>query len=157
MKDIHVGLGDPTKPILTEEEEKRVDGDHRPILTGLLWSAAHTGLYLTVFGANPSNGPLGCNRPYRGNAMILNDMALFVGVTRGLPSFSLEGHGASLELPVDLGLDELKQRYVMDWMIDTAKEVFVGLGHPGLIEEKSTQLAIWLFVTANDAINQARL
>ena len=156
MAEIKAGIGDPTKPTLSPEEEKRVDADHRPVVHGLAWSDAPTGLYLTVFGAQPT-GPLGCLSPYKGSAILLDNMAVFVGVTRGKPTFSLAGHGASLELPVDLGLDTLKQRYVMDWLIDTAKEVFLGLEHPGLPDEQSAELAMWLFVTANDAINAARL
>ena len=157
MSNIKVGLGDPSKPSLTAEEEKRVDADHQPVVTGLAWSDAGTGLYLTVFSSRGSL--LTARNLICGQSLYLDgQLALTVGTSLGRPTFGVAGYGASLELPVDLGLDELKQRYVMDWLIDTAQEALVAQGFQGLADPQKTQeLGTWLFVTANDAINSARL
>ena len=155
MADFEVGLGDPTKPKLTDEESKRVDENHNPILSGLAWSEAKSDLYLTVYG---STREVKADIPFAGETLFLSPiLALTVGCSMSKPRFNVPGWGASLELPIDLGKDEYKKAYVMEWLVGMAKDVLLEFDHPGFSEERSQQLAIWLFMTANAAINKGGL
>lgn len=159
MADFEVGIGDPTKPKLTPDEEKRVDADHQPIVHGLVWSAAATGLYLTVFGCAEGKRPA-ADRPFAGQTLGTPGADVTITVTAGKPRFNVPGWGASLELPVDLGMDPLKQRYVMDWLIDGTREVLQelhGIGWRGMSDQQSKDLTMWLYLAANAAINAAHL
>ena len=83
---------------LTDVEAKIVDDQGRPVVSEKPWSAAGTDLYLSV---TVSKGKPRLDRPY---------------------------HGAALELPDDLGRDNLKKRYVLEWLIATVDEACDGMG-----------------------------
>lgn len=89
-------IGKPGHPdfqkMLSADDEKRVDEKGRPVVLGLPWSVAGTGLYITVL------------------------------VTQGKPKPDRSSHGASLEIPSDLARDLLKQKYLVEWIAATAEE-----------------------------------
>lgn len=157
MADLQVGIGDPTKPTLTAEEEKRVDADHNPIVDGLVWSEASTDIFLTIFGTKDGAGPIGINKRAVGETLDLgNGLRILLATTVGKPTFSLEGWGASLELPVDLARDPLKMQYVMEWLIDTTQEVLVAT-KLGIPEKRVHDFALWLHAAANKTIGATGL
>jgi len=153
-------IGHPNDPnrgqLLSADDEKRVDDKGRPVVDGLLWSNARTGLYLFVGG---SSGPLMADRPiYGARGLHLKNTKLSVGVTRGRPVFNTDCWGACLELPSDLARDGLKRQYVAEWIGHTAAEALGELqvelaGHAESIEK----VAVWLCQSAEEAITQARL
>ena len=156
MADLEVGIGDPTKPALTAEEEKRVDADHNPIVDGLVWSEAATGIFLTIFGTT-RNERLGISKANVGEALHLgNGLTIVLLTSEGKPKFSLPGWGASLELPVDLARDELKRKYVMEWMVDTTKEILTET-KLGIPDHRVSDFAVWLHAAANKAIGATGL
>jgi hypothetical protein len=157
MADLQVGIGDPTKPSLTAEEEKRVDADHKPIVDGLVWSAASTDIFLTIFGTRMDSGFVGISRPAAMDSLIMeNGLRLVLTTTYGKPTFSVEGWGASLELPVDLARDPLKMQYVMEWLIDTTQEVLV-CSKLGIPDKRVHDFALWLHAAANKVIGATGL
>ena len=90
------GTGHPGfQEMLSADEEKKVDEKGMPVVLGLPWSAAKTGLYITL-----------C-------------------VSRGRIKHDRPVHGLSLELPSDLGRDLLKQKYLMEWLAATAEEAII--------------------------------
>jgi len=133
----YVGLGDPRNPysgqLLTEDEEKRIDSQGNPVVNGLSWTAASTGLFLSVlaapmqvlldrkiFGGSTTRVPLQLTKGAQ--------LGLFVGTTLGRPVVGVECFGACLELPVDLGRDELKRKYITEWIAHTAIEALSSFG-----------------------------
>ena len=165
LVDIEIGSGDPTKPWqkeLSEEDEKRLDHEGRPVAMGQLWSQAHTGFYLTVLGARAGNethdaqrGAFGADRRVSGRALKLDgihgDVFLFIGVSFGLPKFNVETIGGALEIPADLDIDPAKKEYVTSWLVDHVRTVGLRLG-VRVEKDKLDGLAVWCVNTADDAI-----
>lgn len=154
-----VGHGHPMDPnrgtLLSEDDEKRIDEEGRPIADGILWSEARSGAYVfvavstepltadrTLIGAHASAGPS------------IQGRHLTIGCTVGKPTFYQPYTGACLELPTDLGRDEIKRDYVAQWLAHTAAEALgksgVSLGGDPVIAGRVAQ---WVAGAANEAIN----
>ena len=156
--DIKVGVGDPSSPyfgqLLSEEDEAKLDNKGEPIVEGDRWGDCSTGMYLVVaVGANNNPFTLLDRKSLGGGTFPFGRVQITVVTTEGKPRFTQTVAGACLELPVDLGRDELKRRYVVEWLTDTAAEALamngVDLGgHPGLYKQLGLQVA----VTAENAI-----
>jgi len=167
----YVGLGDPRNPyngqLLSEDEEKRIDAEGKHVIQGAPWSETSTDLYLSVLAAP---GPVTLDRKiFGGTSVGVNtaltkgaDLRVFLGTTLGRPVVGVTCYGAALELPVDLGSDPLKRRYVTEWIAHTAVEALsnygIGfdLGHKelGLVYQ---ELAIKLSAAAEDSILRSGL
>jgi hypothetical protein len=154
-----VGHGHPMDPnrgkLLSADDEKRIDEEGRPIVRGLLWSEAASGAYLfvavsasplsstkTLIGAHATSGPTLSNRH------------ITVGCTIGKPAFAQAYTGACLEIPTDLGRDDIKRDYVAQWLAHTAAEALgksgVNLGGDPVLANRTAQ---WVAGAGNEAIN----
>ena len=133
-----VGVGDPNNPyrgqLLSVDDERRLDEKGRPVVTGLPWSEAKTGLWFTIAAGA---GNLSALTPaYSGTSMSVPqrvvsgaDCRIFVGCFRDQkPRFGQPVHGAAIELPSDLGQDEIKRKYLTEWIAHTTIEALAGLG-----------------------------
>lgn len=134
----HVGVGDPSGKyfgqVLTAEEEKRVDEKGRPVVQGMTWGAASTGLYLTLFA--PKN-PREFTSPYGSTVKLTDRCVLWMDVGLGRVKTPVEGVGLCLELPADLGSDKLKAQYVSEWAVATVKEILAGFGEPPWLSDSA--------------------
>ncbi len=114
---------DPNRGVLmTEDDEKRIDDQGRPIVDGLLWSKAASGAYIFVV---VSKETLTSNKTLIGATLIekqLDGRKLSIGCTIGKPTFGVTHYGACLEIPTDLGRDGIKRDYVAQWLAHTAAE-----------------------------------
>lgn len=124
--DGKTGYGDPGSKffgqVLSTDEEKRLGQDDEMIAEGLLWSEAGTGMYLTI-GVSDSHKMAWDRACICAVTEHLGNKALWVMTTAGKPTVKEGGFwGASLELPVDLGADALKQQYVTEWITETMQE-----------------------------------
>jgi len=167
-----VGVGHPDDPyrgqLLSVDDERRIDEKGELVVRGVPWSEAGTGLWLTVaVGA----GLLAAHVPaHSGKSMSISprlvrgaDMRIFVGTFRDVkPRWQGTVTGACLELPHDLGRDDIKHKYVTEWLAHTVIEslALIGLGfdmgHKELGEEYQT-LALMAAMAAEDAIHGAGL
>ena len=127
-----VGHGHPMDPnrgvLMSEDDEKRMDDEGRPIALGLLWSKAHSGAYLVVA---VTNEPPKTNKTMIGASVLekgLNNHYLTIACTVGKPQFHMAMTGACLEIPTDLGNDEIKRDYVAQWLAHTAAEALAKAG-----------------------------
>ena len=128
-----VGHGHPMDPnrgqLMSEDDEKRIDEQGRPIVDGLLWSRAASGAYLFVVA---SREPAGSNsHTLIGASCIeknLGGVKLTIGCTIGKPSFNVATAGACLELPNDLGTDGTKRDYIAQWLAHTCAEALALMG-----------------------------
>ncbi len=165
----HIGVGDPRNPHsnLTASDEKRLDPQGDPVVEGLPWSEAGTGLYLLVALSPTPTWPTAGNN-YNGCSHGLSrlpgagEARLLVGTSLGKPAFATPVIGACLELPVDLGTDSVKRRYVAEWIAHTAVEALQKSGLGFDLNHKELgglykKLAMDISVSANDAINAAGL
>jgi len=133
--DITSGVGDPTSPIyrklLTAEEEKLVDDKGNLVARLKPWSEVGTGLYLTVALHIKSRAvtqfPTGA--PKAQVDMDLSNTLNQTGrwtmsflVTEGKPRFTHATVGLAIELPDDLGTDDIKRQYLVEWIANTARE-----------------------------------
>lgn len=143
---------------LSEADQKKVDEKGRAVVLGLPWSEAGTDLWLTVFVSNLwlTGQPSKMDRKAWGKHLGLPDQARSLGlfVTSGKPRFANPGWGASLELPSDLARDELKVRYVTEWVIETVKE---SLSESGGNLEHLKALSGEIVLTVEDAVRRAGL
>jgi hypothetical protein len=160
--DIHTGVGNPLDPyndeLLSEEDEKRLDDKGRLVVHGKPWSAVPTGEYLwtALWLAGHPNGDItqlvpggrGQSNIYLGDACQDTPWSLSLGISPGKPRFNIPTVGACLEVPDDLGDDPLKQRYVIEWLVDTVHESLRDreLGHiasqAGLWEDLGDKVAL---------------
>jgi hypothetical protein len=157
-----VGVGTPNfQEALSDGDQKKVDEKGVPVVLGLPWSEAGTGLWLSVYLVRVAPGSkLGADRPVLGRSLGLPtcpdgiERALGIFVSRGKPVWNLGGYGAALELPSDLGQDALKVKYVTEWFIDTVKEAVIsdGMG-PGALN----RLAGEIVLTVERAVHEAGL
>jgi len=155
--EITTGVGDPSSPyfkqLLTEDDEARLDTKGNPVVEKSRWGDCGTGLYLVV-AANVGDHPAALDRKSLGGGSFkYAHVNITVVTTKGKPTMNAVFSGACLELPVDLGEDELKRRYVVEWLVDTASEAMAmwGVnisGNPGLYE----QLGLRIASTAEHAI-----
>lgn len=166
-----VGVGDPSSPyhgqLLSMEDERRLDSKGQEVVRGLPWADTATGLYLAVLC---SNGPVKADRHVKGGTSVsVNptlskgaDIRMFVGTFLGKPSFANECWGAAIELPSDLGHDEIKRKYLTEWIAHTSVESLSGFGigfdmsHTTL-GDTYKKLAMTLTWAAEDAIRDAGL
>ncbi len=157
---LEVKMGHPLGPqgvLMSEEDEKSVDELGRPVITGLLWSKAKTGIYLNLFGTLEPDyaGP---ELLVGGDTIHMGNLSVTAWTTLGVPKASCDGVGASLELPSDLARDELKKDYLTAWIKTTAMEIlheavvnrWGGLKSPAAFEK-------WLFMSCEDAIKRTGL
>jgi hypothetical protein len=157
-----VGVGTPDfQEALSDGDQKKIDEKGAPIVLGLPWSEAGTGLYLSVYLVRVAPGvKLGADRPVLGRALGMPPCedgvvrALGVFVSRGKPVWNLGGHGAALELPSDLGQDALKVKYVTEWFIDTVKEAVTA---DGMDPSSLNKLAGEMVLTVERAVHEAGL
>ncbi len=146
---------------LSPGDEKRVDEKGRPVVLGLPWSEAATGLYLTVHlsAVQHGHGPK-ADRKVHGRSLGYptksgeTPHALTLVVSLGKPRFSVGGWGASLELPSDLAQDALKVTYVTEWFLDTVREAVT---NADLDPERLRALAGEMVLTVESAIRKAGL
>ena len=140
MKDIKIvsGVGDPSSPywgqLLSEEDEARLDPAGQPIVDGKRWGDCSTGIYLTI-SVGVDNGGLLVDRKTLGagrftfkGSSIHPELVMDVFTTDGLPTCQSAVAGAALELPEDLASDELKRKYVVEWIRETATEAMALYG-----------------------------
>ena len=168
--EIDVKWGHPNDPnrgqLLTEDDEKRMDAEGRPIVDGLSWSEAATGLYLFV---GVADGPLTFGARVSGASAERipgTSKWMSVGVLNGKASADKHWAGASLEIPSDLGRDHLKQKYVAEWVADTAAEALaltgcskaVAMGETDAgIHTRMSSVGIWVGGAAQKAIESTGL
>jgi hypothetical protein len=158
-----VGQGHPLDPnrgqVLSEDDEKRMDDQGRPIAEGLLWGKAGTGLYLCIA---VTKGIPWVDRPLIGGTHtdVSKKLRLTLGVAHGRPRLQQEFWGAALELPVDLGRDKVKRQYVVEWLKDTVLEAIEACesatGAPARAGSV-TELGLWVAAAAETAIHKAGL
>ncbi len=157
--NIHTGAGNPTSKfygqLLSEEEEKSIDANDNLIVSKSTWGKVGTGLYLSLYGTREET-PIGCDRAYNGQSLWLGNTMLTVAVTLGKPRWTKQGFGLSLELPSDLGLDEMKQDYLTQWVVETTKEIFTGC-KTVLAAGTENTLAVWLVDTVDKHIRASGL
>tara|TARA_R110000751_G_scaffold159462_1_gene265192 strand:- start:95 stop:640 length:546 start_codon:yes stop_codon:yes gene_type:complete len=134
--DIKTGVGDPSGKYygqeLTAEAEKRIDSKGEPIVEGLPWSEAGTGIYLsisvsdgkpTVLGGIRGGDQMAVSKRLTNRALVLTCVA-----TTGKPYLDRKSAGAALEIPSDLGSDSIKRKYVVEWIKDTSAESLAMFG-----------------------------
>jgi hypothetical protein len=158
--------GHPMDPnrgkLLTEDDEKRIDEEGRPIAEGDLWSQAHTGAYLCV-AVVYGDKPLSADKTMIGHQVFggptTDQRKLHVFCAIGKPKMNQQYAGACLELPGDLGRDRAKQQYVTEWIMATAGEAFVLAGATTMISDPliQNQCALAVLEKANRAINHLGL
>ena len=160
--EVKVGMGDPTSPyfgqLLSEEEEKILDAKGERVVSGLPWSEARTGLWLTV-AVCPERFAVDASSLLGGEPIpVVSHLTgkpfyLYVTSSEGKPVFTKPVAGASLELPVDLGRDELKRKYVVEWLRDTSAEslALMGISYDGKPKEYAA-LGLWVASAAEAAI-----
>lgn len=108
----------------------RVDAAGRPVVHGKPWSQCSTGVFLNVLVS--IGHPVRLDRRWTGRNIYLPfgpDVWLHISACRGVPTASVPTWGACLEVPSDLGDDELKQTYVTEWFIETVREAVHLSGH----------------------------
>ncbi len=156
---IKTGVGNPTSKfygqLLSEEEEKSIDANDNLIIAKSTWGKVATGLYLSILGTREEQS-IGSDRPYKGQSLWLGNTMLTVAVTSGKPRWNRECFGMAIELPSDLGLDEMKQDYLTQWVIETTKEVFTGC-KTILPAGTENTLAVWLVDTVDKHIRASGL
>ncbi len=113
-------------------DPKRVDDTGRPVVHGKPWSECGTGVFLNVLVSRPD--PIRLDRRWTGRNILLpfrpiGEVWLHISASRGKPTADCLTWGACLEVPSDLGDDELKQTYVTDWFIATVGESVALSGH----------------------------
>jgi hypothetical protein len=155
MADMKVGIGHPDDPykdqLLTVEEEQSIDDKGRRVVNGLVWSKAKTGLYLVIC---LSHGDIKSKNKVIGRTNInlgVSDYILGVMTSYGKPSFNKPHVGACLELPSDLGKDELKKKYITEWITNTTEECF-GISKINVKKESTYHTAIAVVDATEKAI-----
>ena len=111
-------------------DPQRVDDTGRPVVHGKPWSECGTGIWMTVGitksgGLAKPEGTVGSSFPIQGS-LWLNILG-----SRGRLILDQPFWGTAIEIPSDLGDDELKQKYLTDWFIETVREaVLLSGGNP---------------------------
>ena len=111
-------------------DPQKVDDTGRPVVHGKPWSQCGTGIFLNVLVAR--GDPVRLDRRWNGRNIKLpfgTGMWLHISASKGKPTADAPTWGACLEVPSDLGDDDLKQTYVTDWFIATVEEAVVLSGH----------------------------
>ncbi len=111
-------------------DPQKVDDTGRPVVHGKPWSQCGTGIFLNVLVSR--GNPVRLDRRWTGRNIKLPfqiDTWVHISASRGKPTADVPTWGACLEVPSDLGDDDLKQTYVTDWFIATVKEAVVLSGH----------------------------
>jgi hypothetical protein len=150
---------DPNRGVLlSEDDEKSIDEEGRPIIGGKLWSQAHTGAYLcvaVVYGDQDiSTGKTMIGyRKLGGKATDERYVHIFCSI--GKPKINQRYAGACLEVPSDLGDDEIKQKYVTEWVLSTAAEALVMAGATTMVNDPvlQNQTAQEVLMKANLSLN----
>lgn len=167
-----IALGHPDNPyrgqLLSAEDERRLDEKGQEVVKGVPWGEAQTGLWLAVA---VGSGPLSAHvPPIGGTSFSISqritrgaDMRLFVGTFRDTkPRWSTATTGACIELPHDLAQDEIKRKYLTEWLAHTCVEALImaGVGFDmhhetlGIEYQKVAVQAAW---AAEDAIGSTGL
>ena len=112
-------------------DPKRVDDTGSPVVHGKPWSECGTGVFLNVLVSR--GRPVRLDRRHTGQSIPLpfglSEVWLHISASKGKPTADAPTWGACLEVPSDLGDDELKQTYVTDWFIATVREAVTLSGH----------------------------
>lgn len=152
-----MGHPDPNHPSnrFKDDAAKLVDWEGRPVVRGLPWGEAGSGLWLFVAvseAAPPTPTAADGAKAPRVARWSVGGVWFTVGCTEGRPSWpSGRVFGNAMELPHDLARDELKKTLVMDWLRDMAQECcleaalnmgFKGL--PGTSAEASDKMSRFL-------------
>ena len=136
-------------------DPQRVDDSGVPVIHLKPWSQCSTGIWLNVLVSTTSPVRLDC--PWKGRNLRLSDhedVWLHVSTSKGKPTATNPTYGSCLELPSDLGDDDLKQTYVTDWIIATVKEALVLSGN----SPRLTVASRWEMIDAvEDAIRGQNL
>ncbi len=161
MADGKVGMGhpDPNHPSnrYDGDDQALVDYDGELVVNAAGWSKVPTGLYLSVFVSRIST-PLHPDRRFHYETLGLKGGELTVGTSKGKPTFQAPGWGLSLELPSDLARDDLKKKYVMEWLVATIGDCLLdsGIKVPGGKAELDG-LAHWVHDVAERSIRKVGL
>ncbi len=116
-------------------DPQKVDDIGRPVVHGKPWSECGTGIFLNVLVTK--GDPVRLDRRWTGRTLKLpfgglpfgGETWLHISASKGKPTADVPTWGACLEVPSDLGDDDLKQTYVTDWFIATVAEAVVLSGH----------------------------
>jgi len=167
-----VGVGHPDDPyrgqLLSVDDERRLDEKGELVVRGLPWSEAPTGLWFTIAAGT---GALTSLTPaYSGTSMSIPprivsgaDGRVFVGVFRDRkPRFGQPVCGAAIELPSDLGQDDIKRKYLTEWIAHTTIEALGGIGIAFRMDDPNlgvefTKIATMVTWAAEDAIKECGL
>lgn len=169
MTDGVVGTGhpDPKHPSNQHQGDaaKLVDYTGNPVVSQKPWSAAKTGLYISI-GLSRTK-PTEMKYPEYMHARGKTNLHLwpqgtawvFIATSEGVPRWSTDVWGASLELPDDLGRDKLKQQYVMEWMRETLAESLTHASQADAFTGFTNHRVVgqWIYETSNKAINEIGL
>lgn len=167
--NVDVQMGHPLDPtrgqLRSVEDEQRLDEKGEPVVHGEVWSKTGTGLYLNILvtrerplADRPMYGGVHCDVPSSLMPAKAGSRMIAVGVTMGKPTFNIDYWGAALELPSDLARDELKRRYVVEWIGDTAVEALRGAGaRLSVYPERASELGLWVAASSENAIQKAGL
>ncbi len=157
-----VGVGHPDNPyagqLLSEDEERRIDDRGEPIVNQAAWRDVPTGTYVCVYVTRhrlPMHDLEGI--VYGHKETNIRGWHLNVTATAGKPVLKVNYAGAALELPSDLGNDDLKQRYVAEWIVSTAAEALAMTLQERPNEDAWTGIAEWLAESAEEAIGKVGL
>lgn len=161
-------MGHPLDPhrgrVLSEDDEKSLDEQGQPVVEGLPWSKAGTGLYvlIAVTTVKPTvSAPViaGVSAGVPKAIVKMNrNLTLTVGTTYGKPTFDCPTWGACLELPSDLGKDRLKQQYIVEWLAETTVEALTEAGvNFKKAPERTDDLGMWVAFNAEQAIRATGL
>lgn len=129
MKDfkpeVKIGRPDTDLGLLSEHDEKRLDEHGKPVVEGLPWSEAGTGMYLVIAAHTV---PIYSDKIMVGRTEIDlgklgANLKLDIMVSKtGKPTWYQPVIGACLEIPSDLALDKHKRQYVIEWLTNTVLE-----------------------------------
>ena len=113
-------------------DPQKVDDTGRPVVHGKPWSECGTGVFLNVLVSR--SGAIRLDRRWTGRNIPLpsrlwGELWLHISATKGKPIADAPTWGACLEVPSDLGDDDLKKTYVTEWFIETVREAMVLSGH----------------------------
>lgn len=124
------GVGNPLSPyrdsLLSAEDEKRLDDRGNLVVMGLPWSQVPTNRYLWIalwWGHEITQlVPGGSGQTDTSLGWYPGEWNLSMGISVGPPRFNKPTVGACIEIPSDLGQDELKRQYMVEWIIETTRE-----------------------------------
>ena len=125
-------------------DPQKVDDTGRPVVHGKPWSECGTGVFLNVLVSR--GDPVRLDRQWTGRNIKLPfqiDTWLHISASKGKPTADASTWGACLEVPSDLGDDDLKQTYVTDWFIETVQEAVTLSEHSPFLLASAREEMVW--------------